>query len=352
MSENEQDKTEEATPFKLKKAREKGNIARGSDLGFFSTLSALGLYTLIFGNFAASVLTDTTRTILGKGLVGVTEVDNITALITVYAGRMVIPVAILGGMVFIFVIVLEILQLRGLTFSATPLKPDLNRLNPAKGLKRIFSMKTLKDAAKNILKMITYCIAAGVVTYGCINILKAIPINANSLATHMSTSGSRLLFTFILLALFFAIIDQIISRNEFRKQMRMSKSELKREVKDREGEPRLKQRRRQLHTEFAKQAKGVGNLEGSDIVITNPTHIAVALRYDAEHMSAPTISAMGAERIAEEIRRRAFLLSIPIIQDPPLARKLYETGKIDGEILPEIYEAVANLYLTKKLGSR
>jgi flagellar biosynthetic protein FlhB len=150
---------------------------------------------------------------------------------------------------------------------------------------------------------------------------------------------------YIALGFIFAMIDQVIVRAEFKKQMKMSRSELKREVKDREGEPRIKQKRKELHKEFSKQTGSLGDLPGSDVLIVNPQHFAVALRYDAETMDAPIVSAKGRNRFALMLKTKAARLGIPILANPPLARALYRTSDPGQPIPPQHFKSVADSYV-------
>jgi flagellar biosynthetic protein FlhB len=161
----------------------------------------------------------------------------------------------------------------------------------------------------------------------------------------MLGAGMRLMFVYIAIAAGFVIIDQILVRGEFTKQMKMSRREVTREAKDREGDPRINAKRKQLHAEFVKQSEGAGNLPGSDLVIVNPEHFAVALRYDSGTMRAPSVSAKGRNTFALALRDEAHRLGIPVIVRPPLARALYRASPAGAEIAPDQYEAVAELYI-------
>src|SRR5687768_9205250 len=126
--------------------------------------------------------------------------------------------------------------------------------------------------------------------------------------------------------------------------MRMTRRELTRETREREGEPRLKQRRRDLHQQMRQQAEGLGKIDGSDLVVVNPEHYAVALRYDPKTMGAPEVRVKGRNRFAQLMKRKAFLLAIPVIPHPALARALYADCKAGQPIAPDHYREVAHLY--------
>ncbi|HYD39129.1 MAG TPA: EscU/YscU/HrcU family type III secretion system export apparatus switch protein, partial [Allosphingosinicella sp.] len=286
----EQNRSEEPTPFKLRRAREKGQVARGMDLGFVAGLVALAGFAIVAGDRMVADLAQLMRQALAAigGAADPREAAAVAAALYWPAMR---PLVLLGGTIVLIVLLLEIVQLRGLVFSSHPLKPDFSRLNPAKGLKRIFSMRMLKEALKNVVKLAAYVTVSALLIWSLVSTPGRSQDGADGLATAMSSGGMRLLLLFILVAFFFAAIDQIIVRREFHKQMRMSRREVTRETKDREGEPRIKQKRKQLHAEFAKQGKSLGSLPGSDLLVVNPQHFAVALAYDPSRMSAPTVTA-------------------------------------------------------------
>lgn len=346
MSEENQDqnKSEEPTPFKLRKAREKGQVARGMDLGFVGSLVALTIVALFFGEaffvrLATLMHYSLTAGISGKG-------DPVEALGAVSSGYWTAfkPLLVLGGAIVIVLVTLELIQLRGFIFTTQPLKPDFNRLNPAKGLKRLFSMRMLKETLKNILKFAVYCTAAWVIAKSAIETWGVRLVDASWLALALEQGASRLLFVFIGLAFVFMVIDQIIVRREFHKQMRMSRREVTREAKDREGEPRLKQKRKEIHKQMREQTEGLGKMPGADVLIVNPEHYAVALRYDAEAMNAPKVLVKGRDHFAQLLKRKARLHGIPIMADPPLARRLHADCRAGQPIWQDHFQDVARLY--------
>lgn len=169
--------------------------------------------------------------------------------------------------------------------------------------------------------------------------------DATDLTMAMTRSATILLVVFAIIALGVAAIDQIITRQEFKKQMRMSQSEVKREHKDREGDPRMRQKRKQIHAEYVKQAGDAGDISGTDLVVVNPQHYAVALSYNPKDMQAPTIVAKGRNLFALDIKKRALALNIPVFEEPELARGLYKVTDKGDEISATHYQAVADIYL-------
>jgi len=148
----------------------------------------------------------------------------------------------------------------------------------------------------------------------------------------------------VLGAVLFAAIDQIIARWQFIKKMRMDRRELRQEAKEREGEPRMKQKRKQLHREFAKASHSMRGLKGADVLITNPQHIALALSYQPGVAQAPKVVSMGLNQVAQRLKRLAFLYGIPIVENRTLARELYRKSVLGGPIPEHCYKPVADIY--------
>ena len=341
----EQNRSEAPTPFKLQRARERGMVARSAELGFLGGLVGLALFVGMAGYKLIASLTQMMRRSLSAGIEHATDPGQARAMIGEAAWSVLEPLTLLGGTIVAVVILLEILQLRGLIFTAKPLKPDFTRLNPATGIKKLFSPRMLKETLKTVLKTAVYVGATWWLIQDSIARYGVIATEGDRLAGAMLSAGLRLIFAFIAIAVVFVIIDQVLVRGEFTKQMRMSRREVTREAKDREGDPRIKSKRKQLHAEFVKQSAGTGNLPGSDMLIVNPEHFAVALRYDQQRMRAPSVSAKGRNRFALALKHEANRLGIPVIASPPLARALYRGATVDAEIPPEHYEAVAEFYI-------
>ncbi|HWU96433.1 MAG TPA: EscU/YscU/HrcU family type III secretion system export apparatus switch protein [Sphingomonas sp.] len=345
MAEQEQNRSEAPTPFKLKKAREKGMVARSAELGFLGGLIALAGFGAVAGPAMLGKIAELMRKSFSVGIDRAGDPEQAQAMVGALAWAALAPLALLGATIVTVVIFLEILQLRGLIFTAQPLKPDFSRLNPATGFKRLFSMRMLKETLKTVLKSAVYAIAAWFVVQDAIARFAIAASNGDRLAGALAGAGLRLLFVFIAIAIGFVILDQILVRGEFLKQMRMSRREVTREAKDREGDPRIKQKRKQLHAEFVKQSKGLGALPGSDLIVVNPEHFAVALRYDPETMLAPEVSTKGRNRFALALKQEAFRLGIPILERPPLARALFRACKPGNPVPTTTYEEVAELYI-------
>lgn len=340
----EQDRTEQATPFRLQRARERGMVARGLDLGFVAGLLGLAAFLLVAGRRTVVVLAVQMRRALASGIASAAEPHAATSLAARSLWPVLQPVALFGATLVAVVLLVETVQLRGIVFSATPLKPDFSKLNPAKGLKRLLSARMLKEAAKSVLKTTGYALVAWLTIRGAASSAALTATDAARLVEALDHGAFRLLLLFILVASAFAVLDQVLARGEFAKQMRMSRREVTREHKEREGDPRLKAKRRQSHAAFAKQARGLGDLPGSDMLIVNPSHVAVALAYRAGEHAAPVVTAMGADRHALRLRTAAARLGIPILESRALARALFREASMGREIPAAHFHAVAGLY--------
>lgn len=339
----EQNRSEAPTDYKLKKAREKGTVARSIELGFLASLVTIAAFVLMSGEALMATLTHAMRISLSSGFARAAEPGGAAGMLGELGWTMIAPLALLGGTMAAIVIVLELIQLRGFLLTFQPLKPDWSRLNPAKGLKRLFSMRMLKETLKSIVKFALYTVATWLVVRWAVATYAEVAGEGDRLAGTLESAGLRLTFSFLLVAVAIAALDQLLVRGEFTKQMRMSRREVTRESREREGEPRIKQRRKQLHKEMASQ--GRGSLEGADMLIVNPEHYAVALRYDEDRMLAPEIAAKGRNALALRLRENAQRRGIPVVVRPPLARALFRACQIGSSVPSDSYETVAELYI-------
>ncbi|HEX8527675.1 EscU/YscU/HrcU family type III secretion system export apparatus switch protein [Allosphingosinicella sp.] len=342
--ETEQDKSELATPYKLEQARRKGSIARGMDLAFFTVLAAFLAFAWIGGPALSRRLSQASGETLAMAPVALASPDELLGIAGSLFFSVMAPLAVLGAVVFLSVLALELVQ-TGIVFSATPLKPDFGRLNPAKGLKRIFSLRMLIETGKNVLKLAVYVAVAWFSIRQALGTEAAAVSDAATLTGSLSGAALRLIACFALTALAFVAIDQIIVRKDYRKKMRMSRREVRREVRDREGDGRLKQRRKQLHGEFVKASESLRGIRTADVVIANPTHVAVALRYDSATMVAPLVVSRGSDAFALRLKKLAFVYGVAVIEDRALARALLRTTELGSQVPEPFYRAVADIYL-------
>lgn len=336
-----QEKTEEATPKRLRDARKKGQVAKSRDLNTIIILiAAFALIVAMRGYMA-----DQLRSMMQANF-GLISTHEITPEVLFLAGQQnfMTYVKIVGPYVAVIVFVaiaVGFFQI-GPIFSGEPMKPQVKRLNAVENLKNMFKIKTLVELLKNVAKMACIFLLAYLVISDSLRevalSVTATPEQATALAARLITSFLLKVFV-VFIAI--ALIDLAVQRWTYKKQMRMSKDEVKREYKQDEGDPLIKSMRRQLHQELAmgdtRQA-----VKSSDAVITNPTEIAVAVKYDDSEMVAPQVLAKGQRLFAQTIRELAEELDVPIVQNPPLAWTLIELD-IGDEIPEELYAAVAEM---------
>lgn len=343
MADSEQDKSELPTAYKLQQARRRGAVARGMDLGFLTSLAAFLACLWVMGSDIGASFSQMMRATFASAPLLADGSGSIMQTLSMLFFGMTRPVLLIVLAILAVTLLFEIVQ-TGVVFSAQPLKPDFSKLNPVQGLKRLFSMRLLIETAKNILKLAVYTIVGYLVIRSALAThLRAID-NAASLSEVAFRSGLRLLAAFLLVALGFALIDQLISRKQFLKTMRMSRRDVRREMRDREGDPRLRQKRKQLHGEFTKLSQSLRNLKNADVLIVNPQHIAVGLRYEPTTMHAPLVISMGTDHVAQRLKRLAILYNIPIWENPPLARALHRGTSLNGFVPESQFNAVADIY--------
>jgi flagellar biosynthesis protein FlhB len=335
------DKTEEPTPHKLREARKKGQVVKSKDITtvflFFTSYYVLNATLPNVWNNLLEFFT-TMFSIIKE------EITLILSVQLLKEGYHKLLLSLLPLMLvnFFVAILLESLQ-SGFNFSTEPLMPKLSKLNPLEGFKRILSIKGLVELVKSIAKM-------GIIIF--IMFRAITPILPQLLQTSnmpilgaVAMVGGLAFDVAIRVGLFYlavAAFDYFWQRYQFMKQNKMSKQEIKDEYKKLEGDPLIKQRQRNMAMQMASGRRSSG-AAGADAVVTNPTHIAVAIKYDSDIMRAPSVVAKGKMLLAEEIKKNAEDNYIYILEDKVLAWDLYNTTDVGQEIAPELYVQVAEL---------
>ncbi|MEO8114918.1 MAG: EscU/YscU/HrcU family type III secretion system export apparatus switch protein [Phenylobacterium sp.] len=351
MADAEQSKSEPATPFKLQRARERGSVARGTDLGFLTGLATFSAYVWFVGPSLQAQLVQATTSALVAAPGVLASPNEILVMTGAILASMARPLVWMAVTIFMIVLVFELLQ-TGVVFTGEALRPDFSRLNPATGLKRVFSLRLLIETAKSLLKMAVYVGLAYTVIRTARTVSLAAITDAASLADAMARLAFRMLTLFVAAAALFAVLDQFVVRRDYQKRMRMSRRDVRREMRDREGEPRMKQRRKQLHREFVKLSESLRNIKDADVLIINPTHFAVALKYDSRSMAAPMVVSQGSHQFALRLKRLAFIYGVVIIQDAALARNLYHRCALNREVPEVYYRQVADIYTNLRDNAR
>jgi flagellar biosynthetic protein FlhB len=275
----------------------------------------------------------------GNDVARVDEVLLFSSAILVECGKRVAPLLL----ILLAVAVATMLVQVGLLFTWQPLMPSLAKINPLTGLQRLFSMRGAMHAATSFAKLLVVAAVAYFTMGGSIaEVLQALMLEAQ---TFPALAGALTMKLAVRLgAAFFvlSLLDYAWQRFRHERDLRMTKEEVKDELRSMEGDPHIKRRRRQLQMQLALQRLR-RDLPKADVVVTNPAHVAVALRYQAEEMPAPKVIAKGADYVALRIRQLAAEFGIPIVERPPLARALYEAVDV-GQYIPErLYQAIAEV---------
>lgn len=336
------EKTEKATPKKLRDARKKGQVAKSQDFGSAFTFIVSIASVLILADYIFGKLSNFMITSFGVSKSPGELTSNISSFILLAMQTIAecsFPTLVLTVIVGVMVQFLLV----GPLFSLEVIKPKLDKLNPVNNLKNLFKMKTLFELLKSLFK-ITGAIV--IVYYTMKQASPEILASANYPIVGILTIFSSFLFKLIVrIGIFFivvAIADLVYQKSNFAKEMKMEKFEVKQEYKDTEGDPHIKSRRRQTAHEIAYQ-EGPRSVKRAKTVITNPTHIAVAIEYDESTQPAPKILTMGQGHLAELIIQAALDYNVPVMRNVVLAQSLFASGKI-GQYIPEsTYQAVAEI---------
>jgi len=344
MQEQEQVRTEQATPFKLEEAKKRGQVAKSLDFNTLLIVCAL-LAALAF--WGASCWTQLC-VLCGQlfGLSAQLYIDSATfpslaASMTRSAIGMVLPFA---GAGVAFAVLANLVQ-TGPIFSTEPLKAKFERLNPVAGFKRVYNKRLLFEALKSILKLVFF----GLVVYSFFASLwpqmPALATLSPGEQLHwLASRGLSLLVRLGLVLVVVGLLDLVLVRWQYARQMMMSRREVTEELKRREGDPQIRAKIRQLQRENMKQARSVSRVGDADVLITNPQHFAVALRYERGAMGAPQVIAKGTDDLALEMRAWAGRCNVPVYERRRLARLLYQRVQVDQPIPPELFIDVARIY--------
>ncbi len=341
-NDSSQEKSEQPTPRKLEKAREEGQIPRSRDLTttFVLLAGTLGLYA--FGSH------------IGGKLIGLTEKNFILEREMVFDPRLMLSHLGSGLMeavlimlpVFGMLLVASIvgpISLGGWLLSGKAMMPKLSRMNPISGLKRMFSLKALVELGKSLGKVLIILSVAVLLLWIYqqqmyrLSDMDVVPGIIHSLQLSAYAAIALAAVTIVI-----ALIDVPFQIWDNQKKLRMSKQEIKDEMKDTDGKPEVKSRIRQLQREIS-QRRMMSAVPDADVVITNPTHFAVALKYDPENMATPVLLAKGADLVASKIREIARAHKIEVVEAPTLARAIYYTTELEQEIPSGLYMAVAQV---------
>lgn len=347
------DKTEDATGKKLQDARKKGQIAKSKDVGLAVSLIACTLLVLLATGIIGSTLKDVMTFYMGDGVLtslSDTSLKAIVANFLIKGAICILPVLI---PILVAGIIGSMIQV-GFLFTTEPLKFSLGKLNPINGFKNMFSKKSFLDLCKNMVVVLIIGFLAYTFIKGQYdNLLQTSNIRFSELGVEVRNLVVALFFRVCIFMVILAIIDYILQRRIFLKDMKMTKQEVKDEYKQSEGDPKVKSKIKQKQREIASR-RMMEAVPDATVVITNPTHLAIAIKYEEGQTEAPKVVAKGADFIAIKIKEIAKENRVPIMENKPLARMIYEKVEINEEIPQDMYQAVAEILaavykLNKKL---
>ncbi|HLQ26913.1 MAG TPA: flagellar biosynthesis protein FlhB [Acidiferrobacterales bacterium] len=343
MAEQEQDRTEPATPFKQQEAKKRGQVVKSLELNSFLVILGFLAVLILWGKNIIVQQIKMDQLIFDQAHLMDFEVVHLFAWFKAISTQMLYALSPLLLLLMIVAVAANMIQ-TGPIFTFFPLKPDFQRINPVMGLKRLFSLKLLFEAFKNIVKLIFF----GAVFYFAIGnllprMLGLIYVHPDGYPVVLLQYVAELIFKLALAILVIVILDLAYTRWDYSNKLKMSRRELKEEVKRREGDPHIRARMRELQREAAKRGKALKRVPDADVLITNPHHLAVALLYQRDRMLAPQVIAKGANALAEQMKAIARRHRVPIVENKELARSLFKQAALDGPI-PELhYAAIARL---------
>ena len=341
--ETDQEKTEEPTSRKLEKARGEGNVAKSQEVSNWFAILSMAVITAFFLPSVAASFTDILAGIMMNAHDYSVDLGQMTETARGLLLSLIAVVAIPTIIVFIAALASGLIQTQGFLFTAKSLKPELSKIGFKRGFSKIFSMNAVAEFLKGIIKII---IVTAVVVYFIWpdrdQITALVGLDTIVFAEVLRQEILKILAAIFVVMTLIVVVDVSFQRFQHRKKLRMTKQEVKDEHKNTEGDPQVKTRLRRIRIERSRQ-RIMAAVPQADVVVTNPTHYAVALKYDQEEMEAPRLTAKGADSLAFKIREVAQEYKVPIVENPPLARGLYSGVELEQQIPPEHYKAVAEV---------
>lgn len=346
-------KTEEPTHKRLEDARKKGQVASSREINSFFILFVFGLIVTAFAPYILRGVNAVLFPFIARPEQIATDAGNLIRVTRHLAADigvvMIVPVALA-----LFAALGAGFLQNGFNASWEPLKPKLEKISPLKGLKRMFSMKSVVEFIKGILKISLVGIVGTLVIMPYMPYVPLLPSeDTQDILRFIATLTRRMIIGMLIVIFLIAALDYLYQRFEYMKNLRMSKQEIKEEYKQQEGDPHLKQKLKQIRMERAR-GRMMAAVPKADVVITNPTHYAVALKYEPDSMRAPVLIAKGTDTAAQRIKEIAFKNKIPVLRNPVLARSLYADVEVDASIPQQHYMVVAKIisYVFKLKGKK
>lgn len=339
-----EEKTEQATPKKKKETREKGNVLQSKEINSAFVLLATFIMINAFATFIGITLRNTTSYIYNQYLAldFTFSLKNLQTLLINSIISFFIIVAPIALTNLVVGVVASYLQV-GVLFTTKPLAVDIKKINPIEGFKRMFSMKSIIELLKALIRIIVI----GYISYSyvkgqIVTILETIGMDIETILKSILKMSISIGIRAGAILVVLAALDYFYQRYEYNKNLKMSKQEIKEEYKQTEGNPQIKSKIKEKQRQMSMQ-RMMQDIPKADVIITNPTHFAVGIKYNPKEFDAPKVIAKGQDLIAQNIKKIALENNIPIVENKPLARTLYDSVDIGQFVPPELYQAVAEV---------
>jgi len=336
------EKTEQPTPKKRQELREKGEVAKSKELPALAVLLAALITLSLFGSFMYNHIQIIMKSAFSFPNIHNFNIPEFLKFAQNIIGRFIILLSPLFAAIFITAILSNIMQV-GFMLSGETIIPKLSKIDPIKGFGRLFSKQSFMELIKSLLKLtIVGGIAFLAIKGEMKNFVLLGDMEVNSIFVYILKIFFKIFIRCSLAMIVLVIIDYAFQKWEFENRIKMTKQEVKEEFKKSEGDPLIKSRIKSIQMEMARK-RMMQDVPEADVVITNPTHLAVALKYDGTSMTAPKVIAKGSRKISEKIKDVASKHGIPVLENKELARNLYSLVDVGQEIPPALYQIVAEL---------
>lgn len=342
MAESGQERTEQATPKRLEEARKKGQVPRSSELSIAAVCIAAAVAIYSLGHLASGQFADFMRDSLTIGPETAMDTNRLWPHLMNSGARALLIVLPILGATFVAALAAP-LAIGGWNFSGQALMPQFSRMNPVAGLGRMFSMRGLVELIKGLAKVFVVGVIAVVVLKSLTPQLMGLSSEpVKNAIGHSASMASYSLLVFCMGLAIIAAVDVPYQLYQYAKELKMTREEIREEYKESEGSPETRGRIREAQRALAR-GRMMQEVPTADVVVTNPTHYAVALRYDDKKMRAPIVVAKGVELVALKIREIAAEHGVPVLEAPPLARALHKQVELNREVPAALYITVAQV---------
>ena len=340
----DEEKTEKATPKKRKDSREKGQVTQSKEVNSALVLLAAFITLKFSGKYMYDNLVLFTNNMF-VNYIDVNKIYNIENVQKMMFETIIILIKIIGPIMMITLltgVLASYIQI-GFLFTTKTLKPKLNRINPIEGFKKLFSKKSLVELLKSLMKIVIVSyMAYKYISVEIDAIMNFLDMNLESIVAHIARITYKVGLRIGLVLLVLSLLDYGYQRWDSEKNLKMSKKEIKEEYKQAEGDPQIKSKIKEKQRQMAMN-RMMNEVPKADVIITNPTHYAIAIRYDASLYDAPYVIAKGKDLIAQNIKKVAKESEVTMVENRPLAQALYKTADI-GDLIPEdLYQTVAEI---------